>query len=66
MSSERIMIGLAREGDDWSCVVVGVTPDDEQLLGQRRDGSGPADVLEQLGQTLDERDVDRIRRERDI
>jgi hypothetical protein len=37
-----------------------------ELVDKRFPGDGPADVLERLGQELDLREVDRIRRERDI
>jgi hypothetical protein len=67
MSSERIAIMLERADDDWHARVVGVEPPDSELdVDVQYDGSGPADVLEQLGQVLDERDVARIVRERDL
>lgn len=64
MSSERIRIDLARDDDDWTAHVH-VEPRDE-VIEQPFTGSGPAEVLEQVGQELDVREVARIKRERGI
>jgi hypothetical protein len=61
MSSERIHIDLSRLSDTWAASVTG-----DELEEQRYTGDGPADVLEQVGQELDVREVARIRRERGI
>lgn len=58
MSSERIHIELERVDDDWHA--------DVDVFEQRVFGSGPADVLEQVGQELDVREVARIKRERGL
>jgi hypothetical protein len=63
MSSERIRIALERDGDAWDARVLQGA---DELVDKRFPGDGPADVLERLGQELDLREVDRIRRERDI
>jgi hypothetical protein len=60
MSSERIRIELTRDVDAWSA---DVEADD---LAQHFTGDGPADVLEQVGQELDVREVARIKRERGL
>jgi hypothetical protein len=39
---------------------------DNGLVGTEREGDGPADVLEQVGQELDMLEVARISRERGI
>jgi hypothetical protein len=70
MSSERIHIMLSRTDDTWRGEIDYAFPRDvdgvEQLIGQTREGSGPADVLETIGQDLDEREIARIRRERGL
>jgi hypothetical protein len=63
MSSERIRIELERDGDAWDARVADGAP---ELAGRRFPGDGPADVLEQVGQELDLREVERIRSERDL
>ena len=68
MSTERIRIALDRDGDDWTATVI-VASDPStarRLIGVQHDGSGPADALERLGQALDVREVERIKRERGI
>ena len=69
MSDERIRIDLERDDDEWNARVVELDPDDpasELVVGRRFSGGGPADALEQLGQELDKREVERIRRRFDI
>jgi hypothetical protein len=66
MSRERISIELERFDDEWRTRVVDVEPRDDELVDMQHAGSGPADVLEQLGQELDEREVARIKRERGL
>lgn len=63
MSTERIRIALDREGDAWDARV---TEGPAELVERRFPGDGPADVLEQLGQELDLREIERIKRERDL
>jgi hypothetical protein len=65
MNSERIRIELSRSDDEWHARVSEIEPPLD-LLGAQYTGSGPADVLEALGQDLDEREIARIRRERGI
>jgi hypothetical protein len=72
VSRERIRIELTRTDDTWHADVtehdVESAPDVyvRSLVEHGFDGSGPADVLEQLGQELDELEVERIRREREL
>jgi hypothetical protein len=66
MNSERIRIELERHDDEWSARITQTQPHDDTLRDERFAGSGPADALEQLGQELDVREVERIKRERGI
>jgi hypothetical protein len=65
MSSERIRIDLERVDDAWRARLSAAEPDNG-LVGTEREGDGPADVLEQVGQELDMLEVARITRERGI
>jgi hypothetical protein len=65
MSSERIRIDLERVDDAWRARLSAAEPDNG-LVGTEREGDGPADVLEQVGQELDMLEVARISRERGI
>jgi len=65
VSRERILIELARVDDAWAGHVTELDEPDV-IVGQRYDGSGPADVLEQIGQDLDVREVQRITSERGL
>jgi hypothetical protein len=66
MSRERIRIELERYNDEWRTRVTQTQPHDSELVDMQHVGSGPADALEQLGQELDTREVERIKRERGI
>ena len=66
MSRERIRIDLMRFDDEWRAHVVDVDPRDHELVDTQHAGSGPADALERLGQELDMREVERIKRERGL